>query len=72
MKNVMLLIIVVLGLVGCGSTVRVATDDRTQTIAASIVTIDDCEYFLCRNGYGDVLCHKGNCKNPIHRYRSVK
>ena len=28
--------------------------------------IDGCEYIESRNAYGDVLSHKGNCKNPIH------
>ena len=31
-----------------------------------VVTIEGCEYFLCTNTYGDVIIHKGNCKNPIH------
>ena len=35
-----------------------------------IIVIDDCEYlygYVGGNG-GYVLCHKGNCNNPIHVY----
>lgn len=28
--------------------------------------IEGCEYIVSKNGVGDVLSHKGNCKNPIH------
>lgn len=31
-----------------------------------IVVIEGCEYFVCNNWQGNILCHKGNCKNPIH------
>jgi hypothetical protein len=31
-----------------------------------VVTIEGCEYLLCNNSHGDVIIHKGNCKNPIH------
>jgi prepilin-type N-terminal cleavage/methylation domain-containing protein len=34
-----------------------------------VVTIEGCEYFYQRTYYGyHVLTHKGNCKNPIHKY----
>ena len=29
--------------------------------------IEHCEYFVCFNRYGNSLCHKGNCSNPIHK-----
>ena len=34
-----------------------------------IVVIEGCEYFSCQTYIEarPVLCHKGNCKNPIHR-----
>ena len=32
-----------------------------------IAVIEGCEYFVCSNSRGDVLTHKGNCKNPIHK-----
>jgi len=29
--------------------------------------IEGCEYFMCYNSYGSILCHKGNCSNTIHK-----
>jgi hypothetical protein len=31
-----------------------------------IVNIEGCEYFVNYNSYGNILTHKGNCKNYIH------
>ena len=39
-----------------------ATDHNTF----EAVEIEGCEYFVCDVYNGSVLCHKGNCKNPIH------
>lgn len=33
-----------------------------------VIKIGDCEYFLCKNKYGHILSHKGDCSNPIHRF----
>lgn len=38
-----------------------------QSKPLKIAVIDGCEYFVCHNWKGDVLCHKGNCKNLIHK-----
>jgi hypothetical protein len=32
-----------------------------------VCVIEGCEYFICKNYKGNVLCHKGNCRNPIHK-----
>lgn len=32
-----------------------------------ITVIEGCEYFVCNNWEGNILCHKGNCKNLIHK-----
>ena len=37
-----------------------------------ILLIDNCEYVYVSGLYGGMLTLKGNCKNPIHIYRSVK
>jgi len=29
--------------------------------------IDGCEYIVSRNSYGNIVSHKGNCNNPIHK-----
>jgi hypothetical protein len=34
--------------------------------AMDIVTIEGCEYLQYSSGHRYSLCHKGNCKNPIH------
>jgi len=33
-----------------------------------VVIIDKCEYLYGAWGNATVLTHKGNCKNPIHKY----
>lgn len=33
----------------------------------NVVIIDECEYLYGPWGNGNVLTHKGNCKNPIHK-----
>jgi hypothetical protein len=32
-----------------------------------VCVIEECEYFICENYKGNILCHKGNCKNIIHK-----
>jgi hypothetical protein len=32
-----------------------------------VCVIEGCEYFICKNHKGNILCHKGNCSNPIHK-----
>ena len=34
--------------------------------AIRIVEIEGCEYLEYEQGHQYSLCHKGNCKNPIH------
>ena len=33
----------------------------------NIAVIEGCEYFVCFNSSGNILCHKGNCSNLIHK-----
>lgn len=33
----------------------------------SLVIIEGCEYLQYAAGHKYSLCHKGNCKNPIHK-----
>ena len=37
------------------------------SVPLKIVVIEGCEYFVCNNWDGNILCHKGNCKNQIHK-----
>ena len=39
---------------------------QSESMALKVVEIEGCEYFMCANYEGNVLSHKGNCKNPIH------
>lgn len=32
-----------------------------------VIKIEGCEYFLVYYSKSKSLCHKGNCKNPIHK-----
>jgi len=41
-------------------------NDGKHNIAPNEVNIEGCEYFVNKNSYGNILTHKGNCKNPIH------
>lgn len=36
-----------------------------------IQMIDDCEYIVSSNSYGDIASHKGDCKNVIHKCNAV-
>ena len=36
-------------------------------ISSHVQIIDGCEYIVSRNSYGNVVSHKGNCNNPIHK-----
>ena len=52
------------------------SQDQTEIIMMGnlrlqCVKIDDCEYLFYYGGMDDkFLTHKGDCKNPIHFYRS--
>lgn len=37
-----------------------------------VVELEGCEYMVFRDSHGSVFVHKGNCKNPIHMYRTEK
>ena len=42
-------------------------NDGKGRISADVQIIDGCEYVVSRNSYGNVVSHKGNCNNPIHK-----
>ena len=61
-------------LIGMVSSCEEATVTRkTTTIVTQnggkplkLIFIEGCEYFEFSSGHRYSLCHKGNCKNPIH------
>ncbi len=32
-----------------------------------VVELDGCEYVVNKNAYSGGVCHKGNCKNELHK-----
>lgn len=71
MKN--LLLILSLFLLSCNKT-NVNTKETdfvysTMGTTLEIYTIDSCQYVgHLDGGESDILTHKGNCNNPIHKY----
>lgn len=45
-------------------TIKLEFDDLPYGI--SVQTIDGCEYVCLVSNTGSSMCHKENCKNPIH------
>lgn len=35
--------------------------------ATDVVEFDGCQYIRSQGYYGYTFCHKGNCKNPLHK-----
>lgn len=33
----------------------------------NVQKIGSCEYLVSRNVYGNIMSHKGDCNNPIHK-----
>ena len=67
----LLIAIALIGMVsGCNE--PTVTKKRTQIVTyqgaspMDIIIIEGCEYLQYSNGNRYSLCHKGNCKNPIH------
>src|SRR5574344_400028 len=42
-------------------------NDVKGKISTDVQIIDGCEYVVSHNSYGNVVSHKGNCNNPIHK-----
>lgn len=68
-----LLLITALFLAACESNQKVPDNLKERNITSqgaydqiSIITIDSCEYVKFVGYYKGSVCHKGNCKNPIH------
>ena len=43
-----------------------ACNNGKANLSLNIQEIDGCEYIVSENGYGNIVSHKGNCKNPFH------
>lgn len=60
------LMVLMVSAIGCGDDGFWMRMDSKPTLNYEIIIIDDCEYIKTYVYLGDVLEHKGNCKNPIH------
>ena len=60
MKNtkIFLMLIIICGLSSC--------NNGKANLSSKIQEIDGCEYIVSINTYGNLVSHKGNCKNPFH------
>ena len=70
MKKIILITLVALGVMGCETrNVDVkSTDTVIRGRPINTYTIDSCEYIGRMIGSNtDVLAHKGNCSNPVHK-----
>jgi len=77
MKKLIIALTCAAVLLGCTNEVDIYTDKpNTMTAeqyissgkfrAINIITLDSCEYVITNSGSSGGVCHKGNCKNPIH------
>jgi hypothetical protein len=71
MKRLLLTAMVLIGLASCQEP-NVNTKNTQYKIGSfgkelKVVTIEGCEYFLMQYDRSMSMCHKGNCKNPIHK-----
>lgn len=70
MKNIIITTLILATLTACTETTvqkkqtKIVTEDGYQPL--EVVVIEGCEYLHYRHGHAYMLCHKGNCKNPIH------
>lgn len=58
-------------LISCDTTTpRTNLEDYGGTERSDIIIVDSCEYIVVSayRKYG--ITHKGNCKNPIHKYNN--
>jgi hypothetical protein len=45
----------------------VSSEGNLASDPLEVCVIEGCEYFICKNYKGNILCRKGNCKNIIHK-----
>ena len=70
MKNIIKTTLILVTLTACTETTvqkkqtEIVTADGNRPL--EVVVIEGCEYLHYRHGHSYMLCHKGNCKNPIH------
>lgn len=66
-----LILLFAIGLMSCDNDGQINESPKYITIKGSYVRpymIGACEYFI----YDRSLCHKGDCKNPIHKCKCLE
>lgn len=64
MKQLIIVLVAIIGLTSCKTTVEIKpTTHEIGGIKLMEITIENCQYLYKPSS---VLTHKGNCKNPIH------
>jgi hypothetical protein len=56
-------------IIGCVNPNPTIKSDGKYGREYETLTIDSCEYIRSSVYMGDVLTHKGNCKNVIHQHK---
>lgn len=67
-ENAWLIVFILFAIFGClfGGCGEEYVSNNYHNSIETIVEIEGCEYFVL-DAYGSyTICHKGNCKNPIH------
>lgn len=74
MKNKLFVSFILVMLTSCFNKKQNVTRIRTDLFISEdfrleIVILDSCEYYYgYLDNHSNVLTHKGNCKNPIHKH----
>jgi hypothetical protein len=72
MKKLLLSAIALMVLASCINKPNVDTKTTQHKVGSfgeevDVVTIEGCEYFVIQYDRSMSMCHKGNCRNPIHK-----
>lgn len=62
MKNIILLVLTSLIMVGCVYKSEAEREEAKRLDGFNIVVIDSCEYLKMTNGHAGYFAHKGNCR----------
>ena len=71
MKRILLITSVLMMLASCDDP-NVPTKSTTHKIGwngtdLEVIELEGCEYYFTEYGKSAIMCHKGNCSNPMHK-----
>jgi hypothetical protein len=68
MKKILLSVSVLMVLASCDGKKNDSTYKLGDTgTTLQLIKMEGCEYFFAPYYKGAIMCHKGNCSNPIHK-----